>query len=96
VSDFNDLIRCLRVIAMTREQLMALAHTKSEERDWFLKSVDALAPELHQRGWIRYGEFRHVPGDILVTTGQGDVRTVFITDRGLGALDVTTQLSVVA
>jgi hypothetical protein len=49
---------------------------------WFLEHIDDLAPELHRRGWVEYGEFTHVPGSVVVTDGQGDLRRVEITDLG--------------
>ena len=56
--------------------------TVSEERDWFLRSIDDLAPELHNRGWVEYAEFDHKPGSVVVTTERGDIQMVVATDLG--------------
>lgn len=81
-----DLRRCLRVLAMTNEERCEFALSPSEERDWFLKSIDDLAPTLHELGWVRRADFDHRPGAIVVTTGQGDVRMLELTDLGRAQL----------
>jgi hypothetical protein len=86
VTDFAD--RCLRIIAMPREQIIQLAHSVSDDRYWFLKNIDALAPELHRRGWIEYRDFDHRPGSVVVTTGNGDIRMVVATSLGRAQLNV--------
>lgn len=83
----SDLRRALRVIAMTDEARMFLFVRRppelSPEAEWFLMNIDDLAPELHRRGWVEYAEFTHVPGQVVVTTGKGDVRAVVITELGM-------------
>lgn len=89
-----DLIRALRIIALSNEaRLLRVgfaqvklrigeATTSDPDIDWFLEHVDDLAPELHRRGWVEYAEFTYTPGQVVVTTGNGDLRAVVATELG--------------
>ena len=89
----QDLLRALRIVAMTdEERLQLIPGTEiDEEPAWFLEHIDDLAPELHRRGWVEYREFTHVPGSVVVTTGQGDVRVVVATDLGRKQLNAAVS-----
>lgn len=79
-----DLLRALRVVALSNEERMKLLAYEgpATEALWFLEHIDDLAPELHRRGWVEYAEFTHMPGQITVTTGHGDVCAVVATELG--------------
>lgn len=86
MNEYN-LIRALKIVAMSAaERLKLFTFSPAREPDpeaiWFLEHIDDLAPELHKRGWVEYGEFKHEPGCVCVTTGRGDLRTVVATDAG--------------
>ena len=89
-----DLIRALRVLALSNQERMKLIANSYQYRDlsgvgsWFLENINDLAPALHKRGWVEYAEFTHTPGQVVVTTGQGDVRAVVITELGRQQLNV--------
>lgn len=89
-----DLIRALRIIALSNEARLLRAGfaqikmrigevaTSDPDIDWFLEHVDDLATELHRRGWVEYAEFTYTPGQVAVTTGNGDIRAIVITELG--------------
>ena len=84
MNDEQDLLRALRVVAMTNEERMKLLAYEgpAAEALWFLEHIDDLAPELLKRGWIEHMQFAHQRGSVVVTDGQGDLRRVEITDLG--------------
>lgn len=71
-----NLLRAMKIIDMPPDARLKLftARELDPEAD--------LAPELHKRGWVEYGDFKHEPGCVCVTTGRGDLRTVVATDAG--------------
>lgn len=81
-----DLIRALRVVALSNEERMRLFIDTESPRfgdvSWFLEHVDDLAPELHRRGWVEHAPFTHAPGEVVVTTGNGDICVLVVTELG--------------
>ena len=77
-----NLLRALRVVALTNETRMEKVRARDEEVMWFLEYIDDLAPALHRCGWIEYAEPAERPGEIVVTTRSGCVRAIVITDVG--------------
>lgn len=79
-----DLIRALRVVALSNEERMKLLAYEgpATEALWFLEHVDDLAPELHRRGWVEHRPFTETPGEVVVTTGNGDICTLVVTELG--------------
>jgi hypothetical protein len=90
----SELIRALRIIAMTdEERLQLIPGTEiDEEPAWFLEHIDGLAPELLKRGWIEHMQFAHQRGCVVVTDGQGDLRRVEITDLGRKQLNAAVSI----
>ncbi len=83
----ENLLRCLRVLALTNEVRMdrtmtLLTADPDADLQWFVECIDDLAPALHERGWVTYEDFKKEPGSVVVTSGQGDVRNLVITDLG--------------
>ncbi len=80
----KEMHKALKIISMPADERLKLftARELDPEAIWFLEQIDDLAPELHKRGWVEYGDFKHEPGCVCVTTGRGDLRTVVATDAG--------------
>lgn len=82
----SDLIRALRVVALSNEERMFLFVRRppefNPEAEWFLEHIDELARELHRRGWVDYTPHTQHPGEIVVTTGNGDICALVITELG--------------
>lgn len=78
----SDLIRVLRVVALSNEERMRAVQRKDEDVMWFLEHVDDLAPELHRRGWVEHEPFTEQPGEVVVTTGNGDICALVTTELG--------------
>ncbi len=93
MSNEQDLHRALRVVAMTNEERMKLLAYEgpATEALWFLEHIDDLAPELHRRGWVEHRPFTKQPGEVVVTTGHGDVRVVVATDLGRKQLNAAVS-----
>lgn len=81
-----NLLRALRVVALSNEERMFLFVRRppefNPEAEWFLEHIDDLAPELHRRGWVDYTPHTQHPGEIVVTTGNGDICALVITELG--------------
>lgn len=88
-----DLIRALRVVALTNEERMRAMqiHDSAHDVMWFLEHIDELAPELLRRGWIEHMQFAHQKGCVVVTDGQGDLRRVEITELGRKQLNAAVK-----
>ena len=98
----TNLRRALRVIALTNAERMDLLpaamdaynqrfHGEIPEPQasflWFVEHIDDLAPALHERGWVERRPFDEQPGSVVVTTGQGDIRMLVITELGRAQLN---------
>jgi hypothetical protein len=90
----KEMHRALKIVAMPTDERLKLftARELDPEAVWFLEHIDDVAPELHKRGWVEYGEFKHEPGCVVLTTGQGDIRTVVATDAGRKMLNVAVRV----
>lgn len=57
-------------------------HAFDPEVEWFLEHIDDIAPELHRRGWVEHAPFTHTPGQVTVSTGNGDICALVVTELG--------------
>lgn len=91
-----DLIRALRVVALSNEERVQVIQRhrsffEHEKVMWFLEHVDDLAPELHRRGWVEHRPFTETPGEVVVTTGNGDICTLVVTELGRKQLNAAVR-----
>lgn len=83
----TDLLRVLRVVAMTDEERLSFIGggrgvAVSAEAAWFLEHSDRIMPELHDKGWVEHVPFNHKPGALCASRGRGDLQMVVITEAG--------------
>lgn len=79
-----NLLRALLVVALSNEERMRAMQIYDSAHDVmrFLEHIDELARDLHRRGWVDYAPLTQHRGEIVVTTGNGDICALVITELG--------------